>query len=177
MVWHRRPRGGLAGMVGIDNVAIQFLIFVAVSSGLTAASRTIFVNYFSREKTGNSLRSGADSLPERLARWYRRVVVRLTKAQSKYLVQRGLHILRPGSRLLKQVSAFVSRASRALQFTLGELTSERAGSRNLWKSNCRPALRGQPHFFQDVTRGGYRGHPYNYAYERGGRVATPFYRR
>lgn len=57
---------GLAGMVGIDNVAIQFLIFVAVSSGLTAASRTIFVNYFSREKSGNSLRSGADSLPGKI---------------------------------------------------------------------------------------------------------------
>ena len=47
-----------AGIVGIDSLAIQFLIFAVVSIGLTAASRTIFVNYFSREKTGDSLRTG-----------------------------------------------------------------------------------------------------------------------
>jgi membrane protein implicated in regulation of membrane protease activity len=34
-----------------------------VSVGLTAASRTIFVNYFSREKEGTSLRTGVDALP------------------------------------------------------------------------------------------------------------------
>jgi membrane protein implicated in regulation of membrane protease activity len=34
--------------------------------GLTAASRTIFVNYFSREKSGQSLRSGVDSLPGKI---------------------------------------------------------------------------------------------------------------
>jgi membrane protein implicated in regulation of membrane protease activity len=37
-----------------------------VSGGLTAASRTIFVNYFSREKMGNSLRSGAEALPGKI---------------------------------------------------------------------------------------------------------------
>lgn len=57
---------GFAGLIGIDSLAIQFLIFIAVSSGLTAASRTIFVNYFSREKSGDSLRSGADSLPGKI---------------------------------------------------------------------------------------------------------------
>src|ERR1044072_3415188 len=56
----------LAGIIGIDNLGIQFLIFAAVSVGLTAASRTIFVNYFSREKTGDSLRTGADSLPGKI---------------------------------------------------------------------------------------------------------------
>ena len=55
-----------AGMIGIDNLLIQFLIFAGVSSGLTAASRTIFVNYFSREKTGDSLRTGVDSLPGKI---------------------------------------------------------------------------------------------------------------
>ena len=55
-----------AGLVGIDSLALQFLIFAAVSIGLTAASRTIFVHYFSREKTGESLRSGADSLPGKI---------------------------------------------------------------------------------------------------------------
>ena len=56
----------LAGIVGINSLGLQFLIFAAVSSGLTAASRTIFVNYFSREKTGDSLRTGVDSLPGKI---------------------------------------------------------------------------------------------------------------
>ena len=55
-----------AGIIGIDSLAIQFLIFATVSIGLTAASRTIFVNYFSRERSGESLRSGADSLPGKI---------------------------------------------------------------------------------------------------------------
>jgi membrane protein implicated in regulation of membrane protease activity len=55
-----------AGLIGIDSLALQFLIFAAVSIGLTAASRTIFVNYFSRERTGDSLRSGADALPGKI---------------------------------------------------------------------------------------------------------------
>jgi membrane protein implicated in regulation of membrane protease activity len=57
---------GFAGIVGIDSLAFQFLIFAVVSIGLTAASRTIFVNYFSREKTGDSLRTGMDSLPGKI---------------------------------------------------------------------------------------------------------------
>jgi membrane protein implicated in regulation of membrane protease activity len=52
-----------AGLVGIDSLVIQFMIFAVVSVSLTAASRTIFLNYFSREKTGGSLRSGVDALP------------------------------------------------------------------------------------------------------------------
>jgi len=56
----------LAGIVGIDSLAIQFLIFAGVSIGLTAASRTIFVNYFSREKTGESLRTGVEALPGKI---------------------------------------------------------------------------------------------------------------
>jgi membrane protein implicated in regulation of membrane protease activity len=55
-----------AGLIGIDSLAIQFVIFILVSGGLTAASRTIFVNYFSREKDGNSLRSGAEALPGKI---------------------------------------------------------------------------------------------------------------
>jgi len=53
----------LLAIVGVDSLALQFLVFAVVSSGLTAASRTIFVNYFSREKSGQSLRSGVDALP------------------------------------------------------------------------------------------------------------------
>ncbi len=56
----------LAGLVGIDSLALQFLIFAGVSLGLTGASRTIFVNYFSKEKTGDSLRSGVDALPGKI---------------------------------------------------------------------------------------------------------------
>src|SRR6266516_2871947 len=56
----------LAGLVGIDSLALRFLIFAGVSLGLTGASRTIFVNYFSKEKTGDSLRSGVDALPGKI---------------------------------------------------------------------------------------------------------------
>lgn len=52
-----------AAVIGIDSLIIQFLLFAGVSSGLTAASRTIFLNYFSREKSGQSLKSGVDALP------------------------------------------------------------------------------------------------------------------
>ena len=54
------------GLIGIDSLAIQFTIFAVVSIALTAASRTIFLNYFSREKTGQSLRSGVDALPGKI---------------------------------------------------------------------------------------------------------------
>jgi membrane protein implicated in regulation of membrane protease activity len=50
-------------LVGIDSLAIQFLVFAVVSISLTAASRTFFVKYFSREQTGDSLKTGVDSLP------------------------------------------------------------------------------------------------------------------
>jgi membrane protein implicated in regulation of membrane protease activity len=52
-----------AGMVGVDSIALQFLIFAGVSIALTAASRTIFVNYFSREKSGGDLKTGVEGLP------------------------------------------------------------------------------------------------------------------
>ena len=55
-----------AGLVGIESLVVQFMIFAVVSIALTAASRTIFINYFSREKTGESLRSGVDALPGKI---------------------------------------------------------------------------------------------------------------
>ena len=55
-----------AAIIGVNSLAIQFAIFALVSIGLTAASRTIFVNYFSRESTGESLRTGVDSLPGKI---------------------------------------------------------------------------------------------------------------
>jgi len=51
-----------AGILGLENLGLQFLIFAVVSIGLTAASRTIFLNYFSRERTGDSLKTGVDAL-------------------------------------------------------------------------------------------------------------------
>src|SRR5438067_9905567 len=53
----------LANLAGVHSIPAQFLIFAIVSIALTAASRTIFVNYFSREKTGGDLKTGADALP------------------------------------------------------------------------------------------------------------------
>src|ERR1043166_3428158 len=55
-----------AALIGIDSVVIQFLIFFSIAIALTAASRTIFINCFSREKTGQSLRSGVDALPGKI---------------------------------------------------------------------------------------------------------------
>jgi membrane protein implicated in regulation of membrane protease activity len=55
-----------AGLVGIDSLPLQFLIFALVSVALTAASRTIFINYFSREKSGTDLKSGVDALPGKI---------------------------------------------------------------------------------------------------------------
>lgn len=57
---------GFAGLIGIDSLIAQFLIFATVSVGLTAASRTIFLKYFSRATTGDSLRTGVDSLPGKI---------------------------------------------------------------------------------------------------------------
>jgi membrane protein implicated in regulation of membrane protease activity len=55
-----------AAILGVDNLGLQFIIFSFVSVGLTAASRTIFVKYFSRETTGDSLRTGVDALPGKI---------------------------------------------------------------------------------------------------------------
>jgi membrane protein implicated in regulation of membrane protease activity len=52
-----------AGLLGIHSITAQFLIFAIVSIALTAASRTIFVQYFSRETTGGDLKSGVEGLP------------------------------------------------------------------------------------------------------------------
>ena len=56
----------LAAFLGLGSLALQFLIFAGISIALTAASRTIFINYFSREKTGQSLRTGVDALPGKI---------------------------------------------------------------------------------------------------------------
>jgi membrane protein implicated in regulation of membrane protease activity len=53
----------LAGAVGLNSLPLQFLIFAVVSVSLTAASRTLFVNYFSRKKVDESLKTGMRALP------------------------------------------------------------------------------------------------------------------
>ena len=55
----------LAGMVGLG-YPLQFLVFFVVSAGLTAASRTIFSNYFVRAGEDGGRKFGADSLPGRI---------------------------------------------------------------------------------------------------------------
>ena len=53
----------LASFLGAG-VAAQFLVFIAVSSALTALSRTIFVNYFTPDRDESSeLKVGAAKLP------------------------------------------------------------------------------------------------------------------
>lgn len=52
----------LAAILGLENLGVQFLIFAMISIGLTAASRTIFLNYFSREQTSDSVKTGVDAL-------------------------------------------------------------------------------------------------------------------
>src|SRR5205823_13426009 len=59
---------GLAGLIGIHSIPLQFLIFAVVSIALTAASRTIFVNYFSREKSGGDLKTGFRSEERRVGK-------------------------------------------------------------------------------------------------------------
>src|SRR6266511_1847460 len=57
---------GLAGLLGVNSIIAQLLIFAIVSIVLIAASRTIFVNYFSREKSGGDLKTGVEGLPGKI---------------------------------------------------------------------------------------------------------------
>ncbi len=52
----------LAGLVGLG-YPFQFLVFFIVSIALTAASRTIFANYFVRENEAGGFKTGVDALP------------------------------------------------------------------------------------------------------------------
>jgi len=107
-----------AGIIGVSNLGVQFLIFAFVSIGLTAASRTIFVNYFSREKTGDSLRTGVDSLP------------------GKFSGLRGQLTLLKVSRLWKPANACAWKALKARQFMCAGSMKELTGARK----NCRKML-------------------------------------
>ena len=52
----------LAAFLGAG-LAAQFILFIVVSSALTALSRTIFVNYFAGRGEAGGLKSGAANLP------------------------------------------------------------------------------------------------------------------
>jgi membrane protein implicated in regulation of membrane protease activity len=52
-----------ASILGLDSLPLQFLIFAITSSALTAASRTIFVNYFTHERADDRIKMGMDALP------------------------------------------------------------------------------------------------------------------
>ena len=52
----------LTSMLGAG-LALQFLVFIALSSVLTALSRTIFVNYFTRQDEPDGMKVGAAKLP------------------------------------------------------------------------------------------------------------------
>ena len=52
----------LAAFLGAG-LAAQFILFIVVSSALTALSRTIFVNYFTDRDETDELKSGAARLP------------------------------------------------------------------------------------------------------------------
>ncbi len=52
----------LGGFLGLD-YPLQFLIFFIVSVALTAASRTIFANFFAQKELPDGLQTGAASLP------------------------------------------------------------------------------------------------------------------
>ena len=52
----------LAAFVGAG-LAAQFIIFIVVSTALTALSRTIFVNYFTARGEPDGLKTGVASLP------------------------------------------------------------------------------------------------------------------
>ncbi len=52
----------LAAFLGAG-LAAQFILFIVVSTALTALSRTIFVNYFTRSDEPEGLRTGAAALP------------------------------------------------------------------------------------------------------------------
>ena len=55
-----------AGLLGFA-YPFQFLVFFVVSIGLTAASRTLFLNYFSHHAGGGEgLKSGVDALPGKI---------------------------------------------------------------------------------------------------------------
>ena len=54
----------LAGLVGLS-FTLQFLVFLVVSIALTAASRTIFSNYFVRDDVAG-LKTGVDALPGKI---------------------------------------------------------------------------------------------------------------
>jgi inner membrane protein len=56
----------LLALTGVVGLPVQIIVFLAVSVGLTVASRTIFENVFMRSSPGRELKTGMDTLPGRV---------------------------------------------------------------------------------------------------------------
>lgn len=56
----------LLALTGVVGLALQIIIFLFVSVGLTIASRTIFENVFMRGSPGRELKMGVDTMPGRI---------------------------------------------------------------------------------------------------------------
>ena len=100
-----------AGLIGIHSLVLQFLIFAGVSIGLTAASRTIFVNYFSRERSGGDLKTGVDALPGKVG-----TVVSSSKGA---LHEGAASDVRPGSVRLERILHWCERRLGSVPQLLG----------------------------------------------------------
>jgi membrane protein implicated in regulation of membrane protease activity len=130
---------GLAGMIGLG-YPLQFLVFFAVSTGLTVASRTLFSNYFAREPDGGGPKFGADSLPGRVGT----VVSSSSGALQEGAVKvfgstwtaypaEGEGPLEAGDRVVVEcvrgASIYVRRADAEPEWRRGELSDGRGGDR------------------------------------------------
>ena len=105
----------LAGLLGIHSIPLQFLIFAIVSIALTTASRTIFVNYFSRRRVADPRPHGLFAGKD----WHRGIVkprgdergaVKVFGSTWTAYPADGEEVLRAGDRVAKS-SASLARAS------------------------------------------------------------------
>ena len=100
----------LAAFLGAG-LAAQFILFIVVSSALTALSRTIFVNYFAGRDEADGLKSGAARLPGQVG-----TVVSFepgraaTRARSRSSARSGRPTRPRASRRSKRATASSSRA-------------------------------------------------------------------
>jgi membrane protein implicated in regulation of membrane protease activity len=53
----------ILSLTGLVSIPIEIVAFLAISIGLTIASRTIFERFFMRSSPGRELKTGVDSLP------------------------------------------------------------------------------------------------------------------
>ena len=115
------------GFIGVDSLAVQFMVFAIVSIALTAASRTIFINYFSREKTGESLRTGVDGMPGQIGTVVSSSKGALQEGAVKVFGSTWTAYPCPGEPRWKQANVSASSASRARRSTCDVLVAIQSG--------------------------------------------------